>query len=292
MFPLNLADLKFAPLTDKSHHKNNCIDMHVDILFNLPFINKVSSSELHKLLSIVLKSLSTLEAWGYVKDKLSDLFLVKLITKRLDPETRDLIENLKNSYGPPSCDDLIKFLIKRTRALELIEINMKFLQENAKQRVSSGEYNIICPVTKKPVEKISIVNNNTELLPLHPSKPPELPKSEPKVMSNLQVRSNPQSLPENPTKTNKNPRVSKNCLTKTEDNNRLLENPKRTSSKSSETSSTGSSGSGKDEILNKDKEVLLSTAIVLVNDSKGRFRHCRTLLDSTDSFFQTDPDFL
>jgi hypothetical protein len=293
MFQLNLPDLKFPELSDKSsdikkydNHRSK-IDLHIDILLNLPSIPiNARSSELHRFLSIILKSLSTLEAWGYVKDKLSDLFLVKLIVRRLDPETQALIENLKSNYGPLNCDELIKFLIKRTRALELFEINMKFLEENAQNQVSSGEYNLICPITKKPFEKFTIVNKNPDGIQSVPSKSLDVPKIEPQPVKHKQLTSSCRTVQVNPTKISKN----SSGKSKVEDNNSISESSK-TFSNGSDTSSISSSA-GKEEIINKDKEVLLSTAIVLVNDSKGRFHHCRTLLDSTASFFVADPDFI
>lgn len=276
MFSRKLSDFQFPDNNDEEEaesfmknydNQKEAVEMHIDILFNLPFISK-SSSELHKLLNIILSSLSTLEAWGYRRDKLSDLFLVKTIISKLDVETQSLIENFKDSYGLPSCNELIKFLFKRIHVLKSFEISKHILEANSRQSIkfrdSDDEYNYKgscgnCPdllnLTKKPMDHNVKYDKVFQPVRKKSEIKRESLEDEEYQMSQLQINDpdqdpSPTGKPQHTMKIHHKPRKS-------------------------------------------NKDLLLSTAIVLVNDNKG-LSHCRTLLDSTDTsfFFTNYPNFL
>jgi wyosine [tRNA(Phe)-imidazoG37] synthetase (radical SAM superfamily) len=73
------------------------------------------------LLDVVIKNIRVLNAIELPLDALSELFLVHLVSNRLDGETRKAYEMLQKPEQLPKWDEMLTFLNSRCHILESIE---------------------------------------------------------------------------------------------------------------------------------------------------------------------------
>lgn len=111
-------------LEGRFNNNNLLVQNHVKALFSITSLNKESSSQIRKLIDIVLKNLRSLKNLGEPTESW-DTLIIYLITSKLDPVTEREWETYKSSIinqsnSRISIEYLITFLKKRADVLETI----------------------------------------------------------------------------------------------------------------------------------------------------------------------------
>jgi hypothetical protein len=100
-------------------------EQHIGELFKLKPISGTSSAELCELLDKVTRNVRILETYDLTLNPLSELFLVSLVTSRLDGETRKSFELQQNAQVFPKWQDTVLFLQKCCQNISTLFLNDK-----------------------------------------------------------------------------------------------------------------------------------------------------------------------
>jgi hypothetical protein len=133
----------WVALKERYEIKRVIAERHISDLFNLKPVNRESSTDLRCLLDVVIKNIRVLKTIELPLDALSELFLVHLVSNRLDSETRKAYEMLQKPEQLPKWDEMLTFLNSRCHILESIENSRpqpKQGQFKSSAASSSGSY--------------------------------------------------------------------------------------------------------------------------------------------------------
>ena len=122
------------------HYDNNKVIMysHVNSLLNLKKMSEESSTQLRRLVNQAVSNVNSLKALRVPVEQWN-VILVPIITNCLDQTTRKEWESFTgDSSDPSSYDDLIKFLNKRLRTLEAWDSSSKAQGIKSKSAPSQG----------------------------------------------------------------------------------------------------------------------------------------------------------
>ncbi|XP_055590023.1 uncharacterized protein LOC129742186 [Uranotaenia lowii] len=119
-------------LIDRFEDKRLIIDKHIDALFNLPTLTNENAIELRRLIDTCTKNVDALRNLGLPMGDLGECMLINRIASKLDPETRKAWELAQSAGELPDYDDTIEFLRERCRVLEKIRLPMKPVIKNSR----------------------------------------------------------------------------------------------------------------------------------------------------------------
>ncbi|XP_058456726.1 uncharacterized protein LOC131434098 [Malaya genurostris] len=117
----NNYDTAWKMLEDTYEDERLIIDTHIDALLNLPRMTTESSEDLRKLIDATTKHVDALLSRELAVEGLAEMILINLISKRLDKDTRKLWESQLPKEELPSYTDLIDFLRERSRILQKLK---------------------------------------------------------------------------------------------------------------------------------------------------------------------------
>lgn len=110
----------WAILTERFEDRRLIIDKHIDALFDLPKLPDENAIGLRKLLDTCTKNVDALKNLGLPVSGLGERMLVNRIALKLDNETRKAWELDQVSTTLPDYDSTLDFLRERCRVLEKI----------------------------------------------------------------------------------------------------------------------------------------------------------------------------
>jgi hypothetical protein len=127
--PNNMYNSLWTALHARYEMKQIIAEQHIGELFKLKPINGASYAELRELLDKVNRNVQILETYDLTLNLLSQLFLVSLVTSRLDGETRKSFELQQNAQVFPMWQDteLGKFYGKFCYGIKNFIIHIRFL---------------------------------------------------------------------------------------------------------------------------------------------------------------------
>jgi hypothetical protein len=113
----------FEALTLRYENKRAIFDMHIQAIMNHEKIQHESARELRFFVDNVKKNLRSLKSLEFTRNDFSDAILVNILLSKLDKETRKLFEATLNSTDIPKLDHFLEFVEKRSMVLESINRN-------------------------------------------------------------------------------------------------------------------------------------------------------------------------
>lgn len=250
-------------LCNRYDNQRLLVHNHVKALFSLDPITKESPYQIRQLVDTVSKHLRALSTLNLPTDHW-DILIIYLITSKLDKNTLRDWEEYKLSSDLPNLEEMNQFLKSKADLLETLSINTRdtgqFQNKNSKHGSYSGLvmqcYN--CKGSHsiykcKEFLKLDIVKRQDRIKAL-------------KLCFNC-IRSLDHTA---------NDCLSGSCKFCKQKHNSLLHLQENTSSQSSSQVNLSSFSSNSNNI----SQVLLSTAVVRIQDVNGKFHLCRCLLDS------------
>ncbi|XP_058456554.1 uncharacterized protein LOC131433952 [Malaya genurostris] len=122
-------------LEERFENKRTIIDIHVGGLLNLRRMNKESSSELRQLVEECSRHVESLEFHDQLMQGMSEQLVISLLTSKLDKATLSLWEGNVQPKQLPNYKDTVQFLQNRCFVLERCETNASHKpSEVAKQK--------------------------------------------------------------------------------------------------------------------------------------------------------------
>ncbi|XP_030755482.1 uncharacterized protein LOC115881899 [Sitophilus oryzae] len=261
-------------LKDRYHNKRLIIHNHVKAIFELPQLSRESHVSMRQLLDNFNKNLRALESLQEPVDKW-DTLLIYLICSKLDNSTRREWEVVSEPLTIPSTKDFTDFLHKRCILLQTINYKKPENKSQSPSNISSFKntksfnhkeqsqnyFAMAACVICKQTHKITICDKFLSLSPK--TRYAEAKKH--KLCANCLGAGHSYQ-----TCTTEN--LCMVCNKKHHvllhfENNKSTDNPVQEKSVSAHTTF-------------KNDEILLSTAIVFMCDSSGRYHQCKVLLDS------------
>lgn len=125
---------------------------HIKILFNLPHVEKNSSTSLRALIDTTTNNLQALATLGRPSAQWDDL-IVHLVLSHLDPANRDKWEDESPTDRLCTLEELFKFLERRCSAMESI------CQFNSSSKTNQSSTSYIKPLSQKPPKQSSFVTS-------------------------------------------------------------------------------------------------------------------------------------
>ena len=116
-------------LTSRYDNPRLQVSAHVDKIFNPPKYTPGSASSLRTLVDHVKANLSSLRTLA-LSVSLEDLFIQKIILDQLDLETLKIWEQQSSVDSVPTLDDLLNFVEKRARVLDIAPPNHLSLKQD------------------------------------------------------------------------------------------------------------------------------------------------------------------
>lgn len=156
----NDYDAAWKMLIERFEDKRLIIDKHIDSLFNLPKLTNENATDLRKLIDTCTKNVDALKNLGLPVEGLGECMLINRIASKLDSETRKAWELNHVDDDLPCYDDTLEFLRERCKVLEKI-------QPIVKQVFKS----------QKPVRNVQDVKGKTSTLVATPDKCPQCSES-------------------------------------------------------------------------------------------------------------------
>ncbi|XP_058446018.1 uncharacterized protein LOC131427111 [Malaya genurostris] len=117
----NNYEAAWKMLEDTYEDERVIIDTHIEALLNLPKLTCESGEELRKLIDTCSKNVDALNNRNLPVNGLAEMMLVNLVAKRLDKETRKLWESQLPKEELPSFLLMIDFLRERCRVLQKVQ---------------------------------------------------------------------------------------------------------------------------------------------------------------------------
>lgn len=130
------------------------IDTHIDALLSLPKMTSENATELRNLLDACMKHVDALKNRSLPVEGLSEMILVNVVAKRLDKETRKLWESQIPADELPSYTDMIDFLRDRSRILQKMKSYEQYPPAPTKQRGKS--------IDQKPTQARNVAQTSTQ----------------------------------------------------------------------------------------------------------------------------------
>lgn len=155
----NDYDSAWRLLEDAYEDERLIIDTHIDALLDLPRLTRENGDEMRKLVETCTKHVDALKNQELPVEGLSEMILINLISKRLDRESRKLWESSLNRGELPSFDDLMEFLKERSRVLQKLSSYTHINQPPATTK--SGQQ----PAASKARQTKMFVQTNKESCP-------------------------------------------------------------------------------------------------------------------------------
>ncbi|XP_065088026.1 uncharacterized protein LOC135709560 [Ochlerotatus camptorhynchus] len=115
----------WSTLTERFENKRLIIDKHIDALFDLPRMTSENATELRKLIDVCSRNVDALKNLELPVEGLGESILINRITKKLDDETREAWELDQSANEMPDYDSTMEFLKERCRVLEKIRVPEK-----------------------------------------------------------------------------------------------------------------------------------------------------------------------
>lgn len=300
----------FKALEDRYNNKRAIVESHINAIMNYEKIQYESYKDLRSFLDCINKNLRALKLLDYESDKLSEIMLVNIILRKIDKDTRKLFELSIETKEVPSLESVLSFIEKRSFVIENMNRNISVKPRNfasaskPKALIINRNENIKCILCKEQ----HFLNKCTSFKSLDVQKRYEFVRNH-KLCLNCLKKSHLVSQCKS----------NFNCLECNEKHNTLLcrkrniaqqhltdaaisipipssqtegrlgsdENAlglKKTFIDSREKSKTDSaeinSFQSLTNVVNKKCNILLSTAIIYVEDSYGVRKQCRAILDN------------
>lgn len=148
----------FQALENRFDNKRLIVNTHVNELLSLEKLHNECANDFRVLIDQIEKQLRALKLMDLNLDKLSEVFLINIIFKKLDKESQRQFEMSLTSTELVNWDTFISFLQKRCQILENIQsknTHMKpkisFNQKHSRVLVSKVNSNTstLCMVCKK-----------------------------------------------------------------------------------------------------------------------------------------------
>ncbi|KAJ8710890.1 hypothetical protein PYW08_009405 [Mythimna loreyi] len=147
-------------LCKRYDNKRLLVNNHVQALFNIEHMQGESCSSIRNLIDVTNKNLRALLTLGQDAEfSLQDTLLIHIMSEKLDNLTRRHWEEHRNTFdNPPSLDSFVKFLSNRADLLETLQehrINCNKVQQlepnqhNTNQLTTTKSYSNITPNSNK-----------------------------------------------------------------------------------------------------------------------------------------------
>ncbi|XP_058456427.1 uncharacterized protein LOC131433839 [Malaya genurostris] len=150
-------------LIERYEDKRLIIDKHIDALFNLPKLLSENASDLRKLIDTCTKNVEALKNLGLPVEGLGECMMINRLVSKLDTETRKAWELNHVDDDLPGYDDTLEFLRERCKVLEKIQPAVKQVLKNQKPvrnvQEAKGKTSTLLTVT----DKCPQCSNNHEL---------------------------------------------------------------------------------------------------------------------------------
>ncbi|XP_058810927.1 uncharacterized protein LOC131675801 [Topomyia yanbarensis] len=121
----NDYDMAWKMLIERFEDKRLIIDKHIDALFNLSKLVNENATELRKFIDTCTKNVDALKNLGLPVEGLGECMLINRIASKLDIETRKAWELNHVDDTLPGYDDTLEFLRERCKVLEKIQPDLK-----------------------------------------------------------------------------------------------------------------------------------------------------------------------
>ncbi|XP_055612530.1 uncharacterized protein LOC129759143 [Uranotaenia lowii] len=118
----NDYDAAWMILQNRFEDRRLIIDKHIDALLDLPKLNSESATDLRKLIDVCTKNVDALRNLGLNVTGLGESMLLNRIASRLDSETRKAWELSQKIDELPDYAETMEFLRERCRVLEKINL--------------------------------------------------------------------------------------------------------------------------------------------------------------------------
>lgn len=113
-------------LQDRYENKRIIVDMHINALLNLEKLSHESAKELRSIIDKLLKHIRALKTLKFNNNNFSEILLINIVLQKLDRETRKQFEFSIDTTEVPTWDAFISFLQKRCQVLESLNRNTPF----------------------------------------------------------------------------------------------------------------------------------------------------------------------
>ncbi|XP_055522417.1 uncharacterized protein LOC129716607 [Wyeomyia smithii] len=110
------------------------MDKHIESLNNLPRVTKENTASMRKLIDICTKNVEALKNLALPVTGLGEQILLNQITSKLDKTTRMAWESRQKKGVYPNYEATIEFLQEQCRILEKVDINVKPAAESVKAK--------------------------------------------------------------------------------------------------------------------------------------------------------------
>ncbi|XP_067216970.1 uncharacterized protein [Linepithema humile] len=275
-------------LIERYDNRRRIVQGHIKSLFDLPVMSKENHSQLRVLLDGVCKHLRALRALERLVEKWDDL-IIYLVTSKLDAATKKEWEISRSDSSIPTFKQLKDFLLQRCLALEAI------VSKSTSTSLTGN--NVALPKTKRTVTNAATANlacecckENHFIYQCDSFKKLPVDKRF-KIVKNSR-------LCINCLKTNKHQAKtcpSSSCRKCQKTHNTLLHFESNTEPEINQNVSSDNKEMSIPVVtqcsLQNPSKILLSTAIIHVEDSRGKAHACRALLDSGSQLNFVTEDF-
>jgi Pao retrotransposon peptidase/Family of unknown function (DUF5641)/Protein of unknown function (DUF1759)/Putative peptidase (DUF1758)/Integrase zinc binding domain/Integrase core domain len=281
------------------------VNQHIEELLAFKPLREESAIDLRRLLDLVVKNLRALDKMDLVVDKLGEQIVIILVCGRLDDETRKALDCFLPTDELPKWEDVLNFLEKRCQTLESIvrlkgssnkssgskttpASRPKRTEALATTTENEDSSEATCPLC----EKVHYLHRCSEFLKLSP---------EVRLIQVNRFNRCTNCLSPRHKVSECRSCACRHCKKK---HHTLLHpgEPKSEDKTEPETEQPSTSASLASQVSTYNekshrilqKQVMLSTVVIIVYDFAGTPYHCRAVLDSasesnyiTESFFQT-----
>ncbi|KAF8787571.1 hypothetical protein HNY73_009153 [Argiope bruennichi] len=107
----------YKALESRYDNKRLIIDIHVQSILDFKKIEHENPKEIHEMIDYIQKNLRALKLLKYEQNDLFDIFLINIMLKKLDRETRKNFELSQDHKNVPTFEQFIAFLEKREAVL-------------------------------------------------------------------------------------------------------------------------------------------------------------------------------
>lgn len=296
----------FEALENRFNNKRLIVNTHINELLSMEKLQFESAKDLRLLVDQLQKHLRALKLMDLSLDKLSEVFLINIVLQKLDKESRKQFEMSLTSSELTSWNTLITFLEQRCQILENLHCKVsqtraKYPHSNNKTRSLVMKVNkplSVCPLCKgahaifkcesflalNPIERFHYVKKHMLCINcLSPNHKVGLCQSS-HVCSICKSKHN--SLLHRPI--NRHPSVPLENVS-SDETVFLLEEKQTAASDTNRLTDTKALSSC---LFSKNKTVILSTAVVWVQNLYGQFSKARVILDSGSQSNFVSNDFV
>ncbi|XP_058465719.1 uncharacterized protein LOC131439115 [Malaya genurostris] len=158
----NDYDAAWLMLTQRYEDKRVVVDKHVENLLNLPKINLENAINMRKMLDTCIKNVEALKHQDLPAKGLGEQMLVNLIAGKMDKKLRVAWEARQKKNVLSTYEAILEFLQEQCRIYEKLETNVKPSSESVKQKTMTRSHTLITSELKDE-RKCQLCKANHEL---------------------------------------------------------------------------------------------------------------------------------